>query len=300
MFKKSFYHFLLLLLFTLIVTSSLQQQQQESFCIFQTNNGVFNLNKLKSTSYYSVSPSTGYQLLFNICSNVIGQTCQGKSYSSMVVFTSGTGSTKQCFTYIGGETKSSNYKISLLNSNNPEEGVKLTIIGGETIPQMTSDMKQQTTIDLICQPDNPPAEPILKYIGEEHPTSDITNYHVSITSSLACLSKDNPLSSTPLDPVGIGGLLLILFIFFFILYLIIGSILNKFYFNKMNSLDNNNSGNGGNNGFKEMIPNFNFWKITFQLFIEGLLFTKEGFIFLFNKITKRNQYAYSEESSLMN
>ena len=240
----------LLLLITGFIVGVLSANTQE-FCVYQLPDGrTIDLNRAtKDTDYSTFDSKLNYYFYLNICKDAAMQ-CNGNSYGGVIMSKTSTETSMTCATYMSGKTTASNYAISLIDTNQPDLGVVLTVTGGELFMGKTEQMK----ITMNCASDEK-----LTFIKENYVGNNLLNYEFAMNTPYSCIVVDKPIGD-----LGILGLILVLLIVLFVLYFLVGYILNATVFKK-------------DNGWKlSQLPQYSFWKNVIGLFWEGILFMKEG------------------------
>ncbi|KAL9656299.1 hypothetical protein ABK040_007912 [Willaertia magna] len=230
------YSLFLLLTCSLFILSI---QENKDYCVYKLPDGrIIDLNRATKDTYYNVHDSKlNYNFYINICDDAKKQ-CNGAKYGGIAL-----GPDDACATHFTGPTTESNYKIELLDSTQPEKGVKLTVSGGEVFMGRAESM----VVNMNC--DSSKEE--LTFIKEDFLEKSIV-YQFNLNSKYGCIVTND----LPLGQFGVGGLLLVLSFVALLLYFIIGGVLLKFKFQKTGI---------------EIIPNVNFWKDLPFLLKDGVM-----------------------------
>ncbi|KAL0480980.1 cation-dependent mannose-6-phosphate receptor [Acrasis kona] len=147
-----------------------------------------------------------------------------------------------------------NYKITEESS-----GLKLTADEYE-------DVGYYRTLVVVAICDEKAKEPKLKFVSEQETQSSHYEYTFELSTEYACAGRAG--ASKPIGELGVGGLIMILFLAAIALYFIIGALLLKFKFKKEG---------------QEIIPNVEFWKDLPFLIKDGPM--------LFVDLIKKRKYS---------
>lgn len=245
-----------LLLSTLLVIANCQSPS----CSLKTKSGTIDLSSLRSDTYYEAKDTYGTYYI-NICANA-AKSCNGNDYPAVYFYSY---DLNYCSFFAGTLPQMT---IALQNENDPNGGVKVEYTGGKVM----FGSEQKTRILIGC--DKTAKQPsALKFVKEVE-ESPYNVYEFQLTSASACPGA-SPGSSSGRRIVGFGGALLIILPCLFFIYLIVGSLVLKFYYKREGT---------------EAIIHYEFLKQIPLLLLEGVLFIKDGIMALVQKIRGRSDY----------
>jgi hypothetical protein len=246
----------LLLVSTLLAIACCQTPS----CSLKTKSGTIDLSSLRSDTYYEAKDTYGTYYV-NICANA-AKACNGIDYPSVFFYSY---DLNYCSFFAGTLSK---MVISLQNENDPNGGVKVEYTGGKIM--FGSEQKTRILINCDKTAKQPSALKFVKEVEE----SPYNVYEFQLSSASACPGA-SPGSSSGRRIVGVGGALLIILPFLFFIYLIVGSLVLKFYYKKEGT---------------EAIMHYEFLKQIPFYILDGVLFIKDGIMALVQKIRGRSDY----------
>lgn len=230
-----------------------------SQCTLSTKKGTINLNPLSKRNQFQFE-DTGQHFIFYtaICANTAKLCKNQASPSSYYLKIKPDG----CVASLGDISRT---HMTLLDDTDPTKGVALEYWGGQII----SGSEQRTRIKLICDlsTKNTPVDQLqMSYVSKQEGTAGTQYWEFQITTAYACPGFG---SGSKRRIVGVGGGLLIAISSLILLYLLIGSAIMKFKFQK--------------EGW-DILIHHEYLKQMVLLVWEGVLFTWEGVMALINKL----------------
>ena len=250
----------LLLLFIAVVLFT-QPVETASGCTLKTKKGTIDLSPLAKRDYYT--PESPYLAFFvNICKNA-AKSCDGVDYPAIYFFKD---SMDRCNSYLG---KLSSTQITLKDTNNPEAGAILEYWDGKLV----TNYQKRTRIILTCDRSvKTPVDSLQMTYLDQRQEGTFDYYVFGLTTAYACPGSK---SVGRRRVVGVGGAFLIIIPILLTLYMIIGSLILKFKFQKTGV---------------EMIIHYQYIiQIPFLIW-EGVLFLFEGVKSLVAKVQGKGNY----------
>jgi hypothetical protein len=223
---------------------------EDAYCTLSTPKGKINLNPLaRKTFYPAASPEAEFYV--NICTNAV-KSCDGKDYAA-VFFNHNAGGL--CSGSLGTTSQT---RLYLLNSVQPDAGIYLEYRGGQRVG---TTVERRTRVRLICDisTKNTPVTSLSLNFVDIKIEADGFYYEFEMRTAIACPGFVKETSSKR-RIVGFGGAVLIVAPILFILYMIIGSAILKFKYEKSGT---------------EMIIHYQYLIQIPLLIWEGVLLTKE-------------------------
>jgi hypothetical protein len=235
------------------------------------NKGDFtiDLNSIASNTYYEVNPSGDWKYLVNFCKGT-GQACEekGANFKALQV----NKFNPWCY-YLGASGTSDDSEMTLINTNDAEQGVYLAYTKGEDTTEGTT---RSAYFTFNC--DKTASTPVITFSGEE-PAGQFNRYRFAVTSAAACPIRGVPPgpggNNYPLGQLGVGGLLLVIGAAGILAYFVVGALVMKFKFQKTGV---------------EIVPNLNIWKECVLLPKDGVMLIVDGI----KSLTNRGGGAYTE------
>jgi hypothetical protein len=237
-------------------------------CTFKTSKGVIDMTALSKRPSFTAS-NTYFQFYVAICNNA-NHACNGQDYPSSYYLKMNPTS---CISSLG---QLSQMKISLIDEQNPNLGAVVEYWGGKT----AQGVERRTRINVRCDMStkNTPVDQLqLQYVGD-NTEAQYQWFQFELTTAYGCPGSGGGGSQERRRLVGFGGAVIIVIVCLLLLYLIIGSVVMKFKYQKK--------------GWDILIHREFLVQIPLLIW-EGLLFIGEGIKTTINKIRGKDS-SYSQ------
>ncbi len=241
-------------------------------CQLKTKKGLIDMSALSKTSY-SFSDSKNYFHFFvSVCSNH-PTLCEKQPYPSSYHLQLAPG---QCVASLGrlSQTKI----LGIEGDSDGSQGAVIEYWGGQKTTGTGSDIR--TRIVMNCDKslkDVPVSKLEMKLVKDEE-VDGVIWFHFQMSSAQACPGFGG--ASSKRGVLGVGGIILIVLFSLAVLYLIVGSAVMKFKFQK-EGLD--------------ILIHREYFVLVALLIWDGILFVfKDGLLSLVYRVTGKNQTSYEQ------
>lgn len=235
-------------------------------CTYKTSKGLIDMTQLSKRPSFTAT-NTYFQFYVAICNNA-NHACNGQDYPSSYYLKM---TPTSCISSLG---ELSQMKISLIDTQNPNLGAVIEYWGGKTV----QGVERRTRIHVKCDMStkNTPVDQLqLQYVSDNQ-EGQYQWFQFELTTAYGCPGSGGSQGRRRL--FGFGGALLIIIPCLLLLYLIIGSAVMKFKYQK--------------EGWDILIHRDYLVQIPLLIW-EGLLFIGEGIKTIINKVRGKDT-SYSQ------